>query len=312
MVLIAVCCFSAHSFPVPSDEKRASFADLLGASLSEAVSSWKPSDSDSTGLFNSDPYRSLQRMGLEALPLIYEASVTNTTGSSAMTNGPHSAKVLDIARNRLLKRLWSDKTGRFLSSVVDVDVLWAGESIAEVWEGGDLVAGKRASFLLEEMRAAKKDSRHFDERRAKVNIALMGIFSFPTLFGELEAGNDDVIEVFQIVEWGGIPLRSPPMSRDGLISWWKKHKKALSLPSYNVRQRREAKLEIPRQRGARRRRAAAPPAGDLRARHGNARPLKIDSSQVKSGSENGIVSKTRAKASGGWARKHSYGRSHGE
>lgn len=225
-------CFRAYSFPVPSEEQRASFVSLFRASLSDAVSSWKPSDSDSTKLYNSDSYGSLQRMGLEALPLIYEASVSNTTEALTITNGQYSGKTLDIARNRLLNRLWSDKTGRFTSRVVDVDVLWAGESIAEVWEGGDAVADRRASFLLGEMRAAKAETRRLDERRARVNLALMGVFSFPTLFGELERGGDDVVDVLRMIEWNGIPTKRPEATRSGFMSWWKANKSAFSLPAH--------------------------------------------------------------------------------
>ena len=78
------------------------------------------------------------------------------------------------------------------------------------------------------MSIAKRESRDVDARRAMGNLQIMGVFAFPTLFGELMRGHDDVVEILAAEAW--VRGKAPTLSKDGLMKWWKSNADRYELP----------------------------------------------------------------------------------
>ena len=146
--------------------------------------------------------------------------------NDAMTQ---SERLTLMADDIMLEKLWTTITFQHTVKRGKGDFIWAGENLITWWEGGDKFAAARAEFLLHEMREARQEGRTTDERRALVQLADMGMFAFPTLFPELEAGREDVLAVFKMLsECSRFKVEN---SREALLAWWKENRKRYALPT---------------------------------------------------------------------------------
>ena len=226
LVVLPFCL--AVAFPVPTAEQKAKFDDDYVRSVQYAMSPKVLVSSKAFEALNSEAYRELEKFDLEVLVLIYEKSKENEDSFSKkqISGLEYSARI------QILYGLWSSIThcGRFRHRPV-----WMGVPIREIWEGGDVIAAERTAFLLLEMRAAEKDGRTTDKRRAIETISELGIFALPTLFQELKAGHSDVTNALKRIDWNSrlrvaSVVGPKAFDRRTLLDWWEENKKAYELP----------------------------------------------------------------------------------
>ncbi|MCQ2395720.1 MAG: hypothetical protein MJ249_15680 [Kiritimatiellae bacterium] len=101
--------------------------------------------------------------------------------------------------------------------------------VVYVWEGGAEFEDEQISFLLSEMRLAAKEGRKNDKLVVQQIISCEGIFSFPKLFAELEAGHEDVVDILKLVRWSE-KERPKSFRVKALLSWWAENKEKYALP----------------------------------------------------------------------------------
>lgn len=230
-VLLAVFALyiqGAFAFPEPSRRQSDDFWRLYLNCLESNAVKYSPASSRMPDLFASDAFCRLRDFGPEIIGLLYQVSVSNQLDVVVSAKLSVPIEWVERGRKDIVGRLWRGSTLRYTSSFKDVDRVWGDESIAMVWRAGDAVATARSRLLVEEMRQAKSENRAWDERRAKGNLQLMGIFAFPILFEELSLGRDDVMEILAAEEWDG--ANKPVLTKEGLTGWWLKNKTRYELP----------------------------------------------------------------------------------
>lgn len=234
LILIGVAFLSMKviAFPAPSRQQAEDFWRLYHDCLKYHVKEYCPVSSRLPAVFSVEPFKKLQGFGPEILELLYLASVSNRLDQEVANELRVPVEYVTNEKKIVLGRLWSINTLEYTTRFTDVDMVWAEEVIESKWKAGDKVANARAEFLLKEMRSARIENRDWDERRAKGNLQLMGIFAFPTLFDELFRGNDDVIEVLSAEEWR--VANKPKLTKDGLMKWWTENKLKYELPKQAV------------------------------------------------------------------------------
>ena len=174
-------------------------------------------------------YIELEKSETDVLPLIYQARIARLCHPMKLGTTSQVDRLSLMANDMMLEKLWPVITFQHTVKRGKGDFIWAGENLMTWWEGGDKFAAARAEFLLHEMRAAKQECRFMDEKRALVQLADMGMFSFPTLFPELEAGQGDVLVVFKLLSENS--RFKPGDTREALLTWWGMNKKRYALPT---------------------------------------------------------------------------------
>ena len=233
MVLLLMA-LGVNAFPHPTKAQEVHFDRLYEECVRYALSPKVLVSSKAFEELNGDAYRELELSGTEVLELICKKIQDFEKGNSRSEAFARVAGNLrDYNRLSLLYYLWDAITcqGRFQ----DQDFPWVDESITTVWKGGSEIGNARAEYLLNEWRLAREEGRTNDVRRAKGAIASLGLFSFPTLFNELQAGHDDVIKLLESVGWRSrwrkeLDADPKAFDRRTLLDWWEENKKAYELP----------------------------------------------------------------------------------
>lgn len=150
--------------------------------------------------------------GLESLELIYGAM-------------KHS-KGMNHHDLRPLIDLWGEISHH---RCVNWVIPWNPVGVVYVWEGGAEFEDEQISFLLSEMRLAAKEGRKNDKLVVQQIISCEGIFSFPKLFAELEAGREDVVDILKLVRWSE-KERPKSFRVKTLLAWWAENKEKYALP----------------------------------------------------------------------------------
>ncbi len=225
---------SANAFLCPTGVQSERFDRLFEESIRFALSPKVLISSKALQGLNGDAYRELELSGTEALELIYKkvrGVEEGNSSSEAFTRIRGNLKEYESLS--LLYYLWNAIAcqGRFQ----DQDFPWVDETISKVWEGGAGIWNARAEYLLSEWRVACGEGRTNDALRAKGAVASLGLFSFPTLFNELQAGHEDVIELLESVRWRSrwrkeLDTDPKAFDRRTLLDWWAANKKAYELP----------------------------------------------------------------------------------
>jgi len=231
-IIVVLFSLNALGFEDPSCKQAEDFWRLYQNCLEHNVTRKMLASSDINVHFSSEHYRCLREFGPEILSLLYQASISNCLDQVIANKFKVPVPFVELEKKIILGRLWSINTLEYTTRFTDVDMVWAEEGIESKWKAGGKVANARAEFLLKEMRSARVENRDWDERRAKGNLQLMGIFAFPTLFDELFRGNDDVIEVLSAEEWR--IANKPKLTKDGLMKWWTENKLKYELPKQAV------------------------------------------------------------------------------
>ena len=213
LVLLLFSTLAGYSFPHPSKEH----VEVFNSLVAECVAfQRRPEVALSASAFlhqKFSPYIQLQnRCGLESLELIYGVL------KKSLGHNRHDY--------RPLVDLWSDIT---CDGCADWIIPWNPVGIVYAWEGGAEFEDEQISFLLSEMRLAAKEGRKNDELVAKQIISCEGIFSFPKLFAELEAGREDVVDILKLVRWSA-KERPNSFRVKALLDWWAENKEKYALP----------------------------------------------------------------------------------
>lgn len=242
LIIIAVggLCLSALAFPKASEAEAAEFRRLYRECLEDNCTKKTLLRGRGGASYPSEAYNKLRGFGPEICELLYQESCKGEVARAVRADNKYSPMAVGLENERILGNLWCMHTLQFSSKYTDVDFLWTGEPISFQWEGGDLIASERASFLVQEMRIAKRENRRIDARRAAGNLQIMGVFAFPTLFGELINGHDDVVEILVAEEW--ICHDVPVFNKAGLLEWWAKNSKRYELPRQSANFKGSAQL----------------------------------------------------------------------
>ena len=232
---------SAWAFPKASDAEATEFRRLFRECLEDNCDKKSFLLGHVSGFLSGDAYKKLRGFGPEICELLYQESVKGEVLRAVQADNKYSPRVIASESETILGDLWCMHTLQFSSKYADVDFMWNGEPISFQWEGGAPLANERATFLVKEMRIAKQENRLVDARRAMGNLQIMGVFAFPTLFGELTRGCDDVIEILANEEW---PCNdAPTLNKDGLLEWWKNNSMRYELPLQSAEFKGSAHLE---------------------------------------------------------------------
>lgn len=228
LIAVAALAVKAVAFPRPTDVETVEFRRLYRDCLERCCDK----NASLSGLrsfgFNDNAYAKLCEFGPEIFELLYQESVTGEIARAVLADNRYLPFEVVADNERILGDLWCLHAFQSSSKYVDVDFLWQGEPISFQWEGGDVIARERASFLVKEMRIAKQENRCVDARRAMGNLQIMGVFAFPTLFGELTQGQEDVVDVLVAEEWPS--KNKPALTKEGLLKWWKENASRYELP----------------------------------------------------------------------------------
>ena len=236
LVIIVQAAFLLYcqAFPEPTKEQAKRFWQLYGECMRHASSCRIALLSYHDPLFDTPEYCELERSGTEILPLIYEAwnkwpcVATNTSTTTAAGSDIHAEAV----RRLILGRLWVGITHQ--CSKDKIEIPWS-DSFSSWLEGGEEFAEARATFLLDEIRAAIRENRRNDECRARGAMTFMGIFAFPYLFKTLETGQEPelLLSVFSSMMWESkrrVTDGRPEITREALLSWWRENRQRYALP----------------------------------------------------------------------------------
>lgn len=241
MIFTVGLSLNALAFPKASEAEVTEFRRLYRECLEDNCDKNAFLSSRGSVSFSCEAYDKLRGFGPEIYELLYRESVKGEIARDVQADNKYSPRVIAIENERLLGNLWCMHTLQFSSKYTEVDFIWTDEPIALQWEGGSSIANERASFLVKEMRIAKHENRLVDARRAMGNLQIMGVFAFPTLFGELTQGCDDVIEILVDEEW---PCNgAPTLNKDGLLKWWKDNSMRYELPRRSAKFKGSAHLE---------------------------------------------------------------------
>ena len=232
---------NAMAFPKASEEEEQRFQKLFREWLEDNSSrrvSWSSRMSDR---LSSPAYKQLCDFGPEIIELLYNEMASGTVVRAVLEEKKYESLEVGMNWDFMVGKLWTSHTLCYTTKFIGVDSIWGDEPDDSIWEGGDVIANTRAAFLVKEMRIAKEEKRHIDARRAIGNLQRMGVFAFPVLFGELEQGHDDVVEVLAAEEWRS--QDKPVLTKEGLLDWWKKNSKKYGLPPMSPKFRGTAQLE---------------------------------------------------------------------
>ena len=223
-------CIGSFAFPRASDAERSAFRQSYVKCLEECCENRAFLSGLGLGCIrgSSQAYSQLAAFGPEVIELIYQESVSGDCAQAVVDSRKFNSAEVAANSEMIIEDLWCLHTMQRSTRYTDVDFMWTGESPSFQWEGGDAIAAERAKFLVNEMSIAKRESRDVDARRAMGNLQIMGVFAFPTLFGELMRGHDDVVEILAAEAW--VRGKAPTLSKDGLMKWWKSNADRYELP----------------------------------------------------------------------------------
>ncbi len=212
-VIFLVSSLACVAFPRPSNEQ----VEVFNSLVAECVAFQRKPEvalSSMSYLHQKCPaYIELkERCGLESLELIY----------GVLKKSP-SRDSIDYTP---LISLWGDLTHH---RCVNWIIPWNPVGVVYVWEGGAEFEDEQISFLLSEMRLAAKEGRKNDKLVVQQIISCEGIFSFPKLFAELEAGHEDVVDILKLVRWSA-KERPKSFRVKALLAWWAENKEKYALP----------------------------------------------------------------------------------
>lgn len=229
-MVLGLMVSGAYAFPRPTEAQKAEFDRLYGECLRFAASDKALVLSYAYPELHCEAYQELELFGTEILEHIYRKVMELEAGNPHYEN---ASPLSQARRSRVLYLLWTAVAcqGQARNKLFP----WRDEPIAKEWEGGAEIWNARTEYLLAEWRAACAENRTNDVCRAKGAIASLGLFSFPTLFNELQAGHDDVVDLLEAVGWRsrwrrGVEADPKAFDRRTLLDWWAANRTAYELP----------------------------------------------------------------------------------